>query len=296
MAEHVQYEFWQGGAAVRSSSPTQMPTASGRTRSNSPTAVPAAKHDEAPLVLKIAVPPSAVIATIADLRAHDPACTIQAHAASGIIIARFANFAAADVSTVLVGKLRPAAVAARRQPRGPRQQTRRPHTAHPWGGRTDATVLMERIKHQFDPHNILNPGRFVFDRITTETQRPETIAFIRMYLDRASDLCDNAERPADANPGAALDYDLLLGLHPLRSLHGRLPHLRRDRQRERRPARPHLPHAGRHRRPARLSPRVERHLDSASTAAPAKPPALPACNTANSSSRSALRWPQPLAA
>ena len=31
-----------------------------------------------------------------------------------------------------------------------------------WGGRTDATVLMERIKQKFDPQNILNPGRFVF--------------------------------------------------------------------------------------------------------------------------------------
>jgi FAD/FMN-containing dehydrogenase len=35
-----------------------------------------------------------------------------------------------------------------------------PHIA--WGGRTDASVLMERIKHQFDPRNILNPGRFVY--------------------------------------------------------------------------------------------------------------------------------------
>jgi FAD/FMN-containing dehydrogenase len=31
-----------------------------------------------------------------------------------------------------------------------------------WGPRTDATVLMERIKRQFDPHEVLNPGRFVY--------------------------------------------------------------------------------------------------------------------------------------
>jgi FAD/FMN-containing dehydrogenase len=31
-----------------------------------------------------------------------------------------------------------------------------------WGGRTEATILMERIKREFDPHGILNPGRFVF--------------------------------------------------------------------------------------------------------------------------------------
>ena len=31
-----------------------------------------------------------------------------------------------------------------------------------WGGRDDATVLLEQIKRQFDPRGILNPGRFVF--------------------------------------------------------------------------------------------------------------------------------------
>ena len=113
-------------------------------------------------MVKIAVPPSAVITTIAELRAHDPSCTIQAHAASGIVVVRFAKFAAGDVSPVLVGKLRPAAVA-----RGGSLvvlssplEGLTPHIV--WGGRTDATVLMERIKTQFDPHNILNPGRFVY--------------------------------------------------------------------------------------------------------------------------------------
>jgi FAD/FMN-containing dehydrogenase len=31
-----------------------------------------------------------------------------------------------------------------------------------WGGRDDATVLLEQVKRQFDPKGILNPGRFVF--------------------------------------------------------------------------------------------------------------------------------------
>jgi FAD/FMN-containing dehydrogenase len=30
-----------------------------------------------------------------------------------------------------------------------------------WGGRTETIMLLERIKQKFDPHNILNPGRFV---------------------------------------------------------------------------------------------------------------------------------------
>ena len=82
--------------------------------------------------------------------------------ASGIIIARFAKFTQADLTTVLVGKLRPAAV----QLGGSlvvvssKLEGLTPHLI--WGGRTDAIVLLERIKQKFDPHNILNPGRFVF--------------------------------------------------------------------------------------------------------------------------------------
>jgi FAD/FMN-containing dehydrogenase len=162
MAEHVQYEFWQGGAigAQHLSEPDADRLWSHQVEFADRGAT--ASHDGAPLVVKIAVPPSDVSPTIAELHAHDPSCTIQAHAASGIVVARFAQFAAADVSTVLVGKLRPAAVK-----RGgsltvlaSQLEGLTPHMI--WGGRTDSTVLMERIKQQFDPHNILNPNRFVY--------------------------------------------------------------------------------------------------------------------------------------
>jgi glycolate oxidase FAD binding subunit len=117
---------------------------------------------DSPLVIKVAVPPSAVMQIIAELLAFDSECVIQAHAGSGIIIARFSRFAHADVGKTLVGKLRPAAV----QHGGSLVVLKTtlegltPHVV--WGGRTDATVLMERVKRKFDPHNILNPGRFVF--------------------------------------------------------------------------------------------------------------------------------------
>lgn len=162
MAEHVQYEFWQGSATG-----VQLLAADDADRlwSNQVEFADrgaASTHDESPLVLKIAVPPSAVVATIANLTAHDGACTIQAHAASGILVARFAKFTHADVSPVLVGKLRPDAIR-----RGGsltvlshKLEGLTPHIL--WGGRTDATILMERIKQQFDPHNILNSGQFVF--------------------------------------------------------------------------------------------------------------------------------------
>ena len=73
LAEHVQYEFWQGGATgVAASRTNRCRSRSGRSKSNSPIAAPADTHDDSPLVLKIAVPPSAVIATIAELRAARP--------------------------------------------------------------------------------------------------------------------------------------------------------------------------------------------------------------------------------
>ncbi len=66
------------------------------------------------------------------------------------------------MSRVLVSKLRPAVIQ-----RGgslvivaAKLEGLTPHII--WGGRTDAIILMERVKQQFDPHYILNPGRFVF--------------------------------------------------------------------------------------------------------------------------------------
>lgn len=117
---------------------------------------------DSPLVLKLAMPPSAVTKSIAQLLDHDPQCAIQAHAGSGIIIARFMKFDHADLTKVLVGKLRPAATALGGSLVIVRSKLDglTPHLI--WGGRTEATVLMENVKRQFDPRNILNPGRFVY--------------------------------------------------------------------------------------------------------------------------------------
>jgi glycolate oxidase FAD binding subunit len=118
--------------------------------------------DGSPMVLKVAVPPSRVTQMTAEIMSFDAQCAIQANAGNGIIIMRFSQFAHADVGRVLLGKLRPAAV---RQ--GGRlvvlKTTLAGLTPHAiLGGRTDATILMERIKEKFDPHGILNPDRFAF--------------------------------------------------------------------------------------------------------------------------------------
>jgi glycolate oxidase FAD binding subunit len=118
--------------------------------------------DESRLVIKIAVLPSAITKMAAALLEFDPQCAIQAHAGNGILYARFSQFSHADLTRVLVGKLRPMAV----QSGGSLVILRSkldgltPHLI--WGGRSEATVLLEQIKQKFDPRNILNPGRFVF--------------------------------------------------------------------------------------------------------------------------------------
>jgi glycolate oxidase FAD binding subunit len=118
--------------------------------------------DNSPVVIKIAMPPSAVTGMIKQLLRHDPECAIQAHAGSGIIIARFAKFAQSDLTHTLVGRLRPAAInlGGSLVVVSSKLDGLTPHLI--WGGRTDAIVLMENIKRQFDPENILNPGRFVY--------------------------------------------------------------------------------------------------------------------------------------
>jgi glycolate oxidase FAD binding subunit len=119
--------------------------------------------DNAQLVLKIAVPPSALLGVVAELLKHDPSCTIKAYAGSGVAVVRFAKFAAADITRVIVARLRPAVV----RLGGSLVIVKStldgltPHLV--WGGRTDAIVLLERIKRQFDPRNILNPGRFAYE-------------------------------------------------------------------------------------------------------------------------------------
>jgi glycolate oxidase FAD binding subunit len=118
---------------------------------------------DSPLVLTVCVRPSAVTAMIELLLAADPHCAIQAHAGNGVIIARFAEFSSAAVSKVLIGSLQPEA-----QRRGGSAVVLR--AANPgeithqaaWGTLGDSAMLMEAVKKQFDPHGLLNPGRFVY--------------------------------------------------------------------------------------------------------------------------------------
>jgi glycolate oxidase FAD binding subunit len=161
-AERVQYELWSGGgAAVRVVDESKAAELWSRQVEFSDRG-PGNEGDDSTMVLKIAVPPSAVSTIIAELLSFDPDCEIQAHAGNGIIFARFTRFTHGDLTSVLVGKLRPAAVKLGGSVVivSSRLDGLTPHIV--WGGRAEATMLAERIKQKFDPHNILNPGRFVF--------------------------------------------------------------------------------------------------------------------------------------
>jgi glycolate oxidase FAD binding subunit len=162
LAEQTQYELWSGGGSdVRRLPPDEADALWSRQVEFSDRGA-GDEDDGAPLVVKIAVPPSAVTQMSAELVAFDPDCTIQAHAGNGIIVGRFSQFGHADLTHVLVGKLRPAAVALGGSLviLASKLAGLTPHLV--WGGRTKAIALTERIKQQFDPRNILNPGRFTY--------------------------------------------------------------------------------------------------------------------------------------
>src|SRR5690606_33734617 len=98
------------------------------------------------------------------LLAADPHCTIQAHAGSGILLVRLSEFEPTNTARLLTNKLHAAAIAAGGHcllwscPQ--REAMTRQAT---WGPMRPEAELMRRLKTQFDPRHILNPGRFYFD-------------------------------------------------------------------------------------------------------------------------------------
>jgi glycolate oxidase FAD binding subunit len=116
-----------------------------------------------PLVLKAATRASAVTRFAQEVIAIDGQSSIQAHAGSGVTIARLAEFPAGGLSRTLVGRLQPIAAAAQghvvilSNPGGAEMT----HQSV-WGSRRSAFALMAEVKRRFDPKNVLNPGRFVY--------------------------------------------------------------------------------------------------------------------------------------
>ena len=119
---------------------------------------------ESPLVVKVNVVPSHTTRVVAAAREIDESCSFQAHAGSGVVIVRFSTFPEAGLSKTLVSQLQPVAAAGAgnvvilANPSGA-EQTRQ----SVWGNSLAPYELMTKVKREFDPQNILNPGRFVYD-------------------------------------------------------------------------------------------------------------------------------------
>ncbi len=117
----------------------------------------------APLVVKAAVRPSAVVEFVRLVLDVDSAASIQAHAGNGIVVGRFAKFAAADVSRQLIGRLQPAAAAAGGHVVVLSSDAAIALTRQAqWGSVGAASEIMREVKKQFDPADVLNRGRFVY--------------------------------------------------------------------------------------------------------------------------------------
>jgi glycolate oxidase FAD binding subunit len=119
--------------------------------------------DPAAAVLKANVLPSALCGMMALLQSIDSHCSVQAHAGNGIVLARMASLAGGELSQAIVKKLQPAArqaggsvvvLAAGEGLEATRQVM--------WGSAPEDLRVMQAVKQQFDPFNLLNPGRFVY--------------------------------------------------------------------------------------------------------------------------------------
>lgn len=116
-----------------------------------------------PAVAEIRVLPSQAVEMLRLVGEADSECSVQTHAGDGILRVRF-SLGAADAAGVLVDKLRPAvaahggALVVLSTPDGAAWDR---ETV--WGPASDGAKVMGRLKRQFDPHGILNPGRFIFD-------------------------------------------------------------------------------------------------------------------------------------
>lgn len=117
----------------------------------------------AEIVVKLNVRPSRVCDMMRNLGELDHRCSLQAHAGSGIVLARFGALAPAEVARELVRRIQPAAVAAGGHAvvwsySGSEDLTRQVV----WGPPRADSAQMRAVRQQFDPRELLNPGRFVY--------------------------------------------------------------------------------------------------------------------------------------
>ena len=111
-------------------------------------------------MVQIGVVASGTLSIVEAVQRLDSGASIAARAGNGVIIVRFSETISMSLSDLVVGSLRPLAMAHQGHltvlsNADPADLT--PQAA--WGGGGKSWSIMSDIKRQFDPHNILNPGR-----------------------------------------------------------------------------------------------------------------------------------------
>jgi glycolate oxidase FAD binding subunit len=119
--------------------------------------------DDSALTVKLAVRPSRVCELIGVLQQVDPQVSIQSHAGSGTLIAKFATLSSSEANHAMIQRIHPAAIAAGGSAivwssTAPDEMPR----LAVWGPVRDETLVMQSVKKQFDPRGVLNPGRFIY--------------------------------------------------------------------------------------------------------------------------------------
>lgn len=121
------------------------------------------QHAPSPLVLQASVPPSGTTRMMAAFAAVDEQVSLQCHAGNGLIVARCSQFPAAGLARTLVAQLQSVAIQLSGSVKilsNPGGQEMTARTV--WGAGGTSLDVMAAVKRQFDPKNLLNPGRFVF--------------------------------------------------------------------------------------------------------------------------------------
>lgn len=115
------------------------------------------------LSVEVTVLPSKTVAAAVRLRQVDPSVSLQCRAGNGVLVGQFscepdrAGRLAAEIRTAATELGGRAVVTAYPPESRLDQQT-------VWGPAGQEMRVMQRIKQQFDPQGILNPGRFIFER------------------------------------------------------------------------------------------------------------------------------------
>lgn len=125
------------------------------------TADDAATKSTPALTFKINVPASRVALICEQVRSSFPRASLLAHAGSGIVLVKIAETPSHELVAPLIKTLHPAVAAAGGQCILWQATSADDFTRQlAWGPLRGDSAVMQRVKKQFDPHGILNPGRF----------------------------------------------------------------------------------------------------------------------------------------